>query len=82
MDASARTGGLNMNHTQVNQVLDHLKQGRTLTQADAIELFQCYRLSSVIHILRNQGFDIVTYNEHNTRRKGTHARYELKEFAA
>ena len=71
-----------MNHTRVNQVLDHLKQGRTLTQADAIELFQCYRLSSIIHVLRNQGFDIATYNERNTRRKGTHARYELKEFTA
>ena len=71
-----------MDYSQVNQVLDHLKQGRTLTQADAIELFQCYRLSSVIHILRNQGYDIVTYNERNTRRKGTHARYELKEFTA
>ena len=71
-----------MNHTQIHQVLDHLKQGRTLTQADAIERFNCYRLSSIIHILRNQGFDIATYNERNTRRKGTHARYELKEFAA
>ena len=57
-----------MNHTQVNQVLDHLKQGRTL--------------SSIIHILRKHGYDIVTYSERNTRRKGTHARYELKEFAA
>ena len=71
-----------MDYSQVNQVLDHLKQGRTLTQADAIERFNCYRLSSVIHILRNQGYDIVTYNERNTRRKGTHARYELKEFTA
>ena len=71
-----------MNHTQINQVLDHLKQGRTLTKADAIERFNCYRLSSIIHILRNQGFDIATYNERNTRRKGTHARYELKEFTA
>ena len=71
-----------MDYSQVNQVLDHLKQGRTLTQADAIELFQCYRLSSIIHILRNQGYAIATYNERNTRRKGTHARYELKEFAA
>ena len=71
-----------MDYSQVNQVLDHLKQGRTITQADAIERFNCYRLSSIIHILRNQGYDIVTYNERNTRRKGTHARYELKEFTA
>ena len=45
MDASARTGGLTMNHTQVNQVLDHLKQGRTLTQADAIERFNFFALA-------------------------------------
>ncbi len=68
-----------MNNTQLNQVLSHLKQGRSITQMDAIRLFNCYRLSAIIEKLRRQGYDIVTYNERNSSGTGTHARYELKE---
>lgn len=67
-----------MNNTQVTQVLEHLKQGRSITQVDAIRLFRCYRLSAIIKRLRNQGYEIVTYNERNSSGTGTHARYELK----
>lgn len=67
-----------MNNTQTAQVLNHLKQGRTITQVDAIRLFQCYRLSAIIKRLRNQGCEIVTYNERNRSGTGCHARYELK----
>lgn len=68
-----------MNNTQVTQVLAYLKQGRSITQVDAIRLFQCYRLSAIIKRLRNQGYEIVTYNERNSLSNGTHARYELNE---
>lgn len=67
-----------MNNTQVTQVLAYLKQGRSITQVDAIRLFNCYRLSAIIKNLRNQGYEIVTYNERNSSSNGTHARYELK----
>lgn len=66
-----------MNHQ--TQVLDHLKQGKTLSQAEAIHYFDCYRLSAVIQRLRNLGHNIVTHSEPNLNGKGTHARYELKE---
>ena len=61
------------------QVLAHLQQGKTLSQAEAILLFDCYRLSAVIQRLRIAGYDIVTHGEPNLNSKGTHARYELKE---
>ncbi|RZG87392.1 helix-turn-helix domain-containing protein [Acinetobacter venetianus] len=64
------------------QVLNHLKQGKTLSQAEAIALCDCYRLSAVIDRLRKQGYDIVTHNEPNLNHKGTHARYELMEVTA
>jgi len=32
-----------MNHQAV--ILDHLQQGKTISQAEAIELCDCYRLS-------------------------------------
>ena len=66
-----------MNNTQLNQVLSHLKQGRSITQMDAIRLFNCYRLSAIIQRLRNAGYDIVTHNERNNSGIGRHARYEL-----
>ena len=68
--------------TQDQTILDHLQQGKTISQAEAIELCDCYRLSAVIDRLRKQGFEIVTHNEKNLNSKGTHARYELKEVAA
>ena len=69
-----------MNHQTA--VLNLLKQGQTITQAEAIYRFDCYRLAPVIERLRRQGYDIVTHAESNLNNKGTHARYELKEFAA
>ena len=66
-----------MNHQ--SQVLNHLKQGKTLSQAEAINHFNCYRLSAVIQRLRNVGHNIVTHQEPNLNNKGTHARYELNE---
>lgn len=71
-------GGLIMN-THQTQVLEHLKQGKTLSPVEAISLFNCYRLSAVIKRLRNSGYDIATHNESNLNGRGTHARYELKE---
>lgn len=71
-----------MNSTQLKQVLTYLKQGKTISQAEAIDLFNCYRLSAIIQRLRNAGYDIVTYNERNSSGTGTHARYELNEVQA
>ena len=63
--------------TQDQTVLNHLQQGKTISQAEAIELCDCYRLSAVIDRLRKQGFDIVTHYEKNSQTTGRHARYEL-----
>ena len=71
-----------MNNTQLKQVLAHLKQGKTISQAEAIDLFNCYRLSAIIQRLRKAGYDIVTHHEKNSRATGRHARYELREVAA
>lgn len=71
-----------MNTTHQTQVLAHLQNGKTLSQAEAIHYFDCYRLSAVINRLRNDGHHIITHDEPNLSSKGTHARYELKEVAA
>ena len=70
------------NTSHQTQVLSHLKQGKTLSQAEAINRFGCYRLSAVVERLRKQGHDIVTHNEPNLNGKGNHARYELRGLQA
>ena len=67
-----------MNNTQFQQVLDHLKQFKTITPFEALELCGCLRLSPIIQRLRNMGYDIVTHRERNTKRTGAHARYEYR----
>ena len=68
-----------MNNTHQTQVLAHLKQGKTISPVEAINLYNCYRLSAVINRLRNVGHDIATHSEPNLNGKGIHARYELRE---
>ena len=71
-----------MNTNHQTQILNHLKQGKTLSQAEAIHHFDCFRLSAVVERLRKQGYDIVTHQETNLNNKGTHERHELKEVQA
>ena len=65
-------------HNHQIKVLNHLENGNTLTQAEAIELFKCYRLSAVINRLRSGGYDIETHYEKNTLSNGNHERYEMR----
>ena len=71
-----------MSTNHQTKVLAHLKSGKTLSQAEAIQHFDCFRLSAVVERLRKQGYDIVTHVEPNLNGKGTHARYELYEVQA
>lgn len=43
---------------QSERILGHLKSGRTLTALQALEMFQCFRLSARILELRNAGHPI------------------------
>lgn len=44
--------------TQDDEILQYLSLGHTLSQKDAIEIFGCYRLSAVIHRLKENGNQI------------------------
>lgn len=68
-----------MNNNQTIQVLNHLKLRKSVPDVDVIWLFKCYRLCTIIKNLRNQGYDIVKYNERNSSGNRTHARYEMQE---
>jgi len=49
-----------MTKTQTSDILQHLKDGRKLTQKEAINEYGAYRLSGIIHRLRKQGHDITS----------------------
>ena len=44
-----------------NQIKAHLESGRGISGRGAMNLYNVYRLSSVIHRLRNKGMIIETY---------------------
>lgn len=46
--------------TQKQKVLAHLKKCKSITPLVALSKYGCYRLSAVIHKLRNDGHDIKT----------------------
>ena len=46
--------------SQADQILNHLKQNKTLTPFQALAEFGCMRLGSRIHDLRSQGHAIAT----------------------
>ena len=74
-------GGITMNQRQ--QVLQHLKQGRSITNFDAFNLYGITRLGAVIHDLRKSGHQIQDMSEPNRNSKGQHHCYFMNgEFKA
>jgi len=59
-------------------IFQHLTRHRSITGLEALRDYGCYRLSSVIHRLRNDGHDIQT-EEVKTADGGVHARYHYHE---
>lgn len=60
--------------SQRQRVLGHLLSGRSLTPIESLQNFGCYRLSSVIHKLRNNGYNIKT-----TMVDGKYAKYKIND---
>lgn len=70
-----------MRKTKFNDVLNHLKAHRSITQKEAIKYYGAYRLSDIVFKLRKAGYNILTVNESAKDRNGntcTYARYVLK----
>ena len=55
--------------SQKEEILNHLKSGKTLTALQAVEKFGCLRLGSRIHELKREGnkikTELVTLNKKN-----------------
>lgn len=47
------------NKSQREKVLDYLMTGKNITNDKAMSLFQIRRLSAIIHVIREDGWDVV-----------------------
>ena len=65
--------------SQTSQILAWLKRGRTLTPRQALDLFDCFRLSARIYDLRDEGYNIKTRDKVVGPNKKHVAEYYLEE---
>ena len=61
-----------------SKVYRHLELYGSITQAEAVDLYKCYRLASRIKEMRDDGAIITTIMEDNASGRGQHARYFLE----
>lgn len=68
--------------TQYDRIFTHLKIHGKITQLDALREYSCMRLSAVIHLLRKDGYEIISNYKHSKNKFGeniTFVEYNLKE---
>lgn len=63
--------------TQIQKILNHLKIHKSITSWEAIQKYRVTRLSAVIFVLRERGYDIISNREYNEETGTNYARYVL-----
>lgn len=61
--------------TQNSMILDYLERNGSITQAEAISQFGCYRLGARIWELKERGYKIIRHMEDGVNRYGAKTRY-------
>ena len=61
--------------SQSNKILDYLKHHKSISQAVAVEKFDCYRLSARIFDLRDEGHEISKRMVCKKNKEGNTVRY-------
>ena len=64
---------------QKELILEHIKQYGNISTIEGYTKYKIMRVGSVINILRNEGYNIITEMEYNRKSKKRYARYYLKE---
>lgn len=62
-------------NTQINAILEHLKEKGEITSMEAFKNYGCTRLAARIYELRQRGYDIDTFEEVGKTRYGTTCKY-------
>lgn len=66
----------NKKRSQKDMCLEYLRQFKSITPLEALQAFNCFRLAAIIHLLREEGYDIITNINDNGKR---YAIYVLAE---
>lgn len=61
--------------TKVSKVKEHLEKKGSITTWDAIQLYGATRLSQIIFLLRNRGYNITSNWQEDIDRNGNKSRY-------
>lgn len=64
-----------MKKSKKQKIKEHLEYGNGITQKDAIELFNAYRLSAVIFDLKDEGMKIETIDKSHKNSDGQTIRF-------
>lgn len=64
-----------MARNKTDAVLNHLKNGHTITDAIAVQMFDAHRLGDIIFRLRKRGYNIETMELVKKDRYGHEARF-------
>ena len=67
--------------SKTQDVLNHLKIYKSISQMEAVEYYNLYRLSSVIYSLRKRGYDILTENVPFVSKYGIKGNYAIYHLA-
>ena len=61
--------------SQKSKILKHLQEGMSITPIEALRDYGCFRLAAIIHVLREDNYNIIT----NMVKEGdkTYAKYSL-----
>ena len=64
---------------QKEVILAHIKKFGNISTLEGYNKYKIMRVGSVINMLRNEGYKIITIMEYNRNRTKRYARYYLKE---
>lgn len=63
--------------TQCNMIAEYLKSGRSITALEALRKFDCMRLASRIHDLKERGMNIVGDMVYDKDDEGNHKKWKV-----
>lgn len=65
------------NQTQCQRIIEYIVKHRSITSAEAMDEFGCYRLASRIHDLKKRGYPINSFMVHGKNRYGKGTKYKM-----
>ena len=69
-----------MKDTQLQTVLSYLKEHKNITSWQAITKFRITRLSAVIYLLRDEGYDVITTRHKGVTEEGVHKNWAIYHY--